>query len=614
LSTASPIKKLKKKILIQVALIVLAVFAVIIMVTGTLIYSESKNIYLQAKNEMIIGDLDEIRYDIMRMHNLPWVLEYAREHTRELDTAVRDYNYVSGESFDTAVAFYMDHGYRDLSEPIVDPALDESLRQASDEVQLAVAAYNFSTLVDSLYISQFQANYDRVYCLDVSEENLGFVYCAMDKQDPDHYSVGDRMGYTDSRHPALEQILSGETLVENQGAAFEISRVDGSNMDFYVGYLPVTVDGKICCTICISFDFSPFRSSFMPYIVRILVIGAVIMLLFAGLLLIFLHHSAISPLRIIQKGVRRYSIDKDSAAITAEMDKITANNEFGALSDDIAALAREIDRYTSENIRLASEKEKVASELAFAAKIQSDMLPQDFPANSRFELYAAMNPAKEVGGDFYDFFFIDDDTLALVIADVSGKGVPASLFMMRSMIMIRNIALHNPNPAAVLSAVNLQLCTNNESSMFVTAWLGIVDLTTGHMRAANAGHEYPIIKNPGGEYQVLKDKHSFVMGANELIRYKEYELQLSPGSKLFLYTDGAPEAQDAAGEMFTVERICDALNRSSDAAPHILLDDVTAAIGAFVQDAEQFDDTTMMSFFYLGGEDSPADNATESKE
>ena len=197
--------------------------------------------------------------------------------------------------------------------------------------------------------------------------------------------------------------------------------------------------------------------------------------------------------------------------------------------------------------RVTAEKERIGTELALATRIQADMLPNIFPAfpdRTDFDIYATMDPAKEVGGDFYDFFLIDDDHLCMVMADVSGKGVPAALFMMASKIILRNNAMMGKSPAKILGPTNA-ICSNNQEEMFVTVWLGILEISTGKLTAANAGHEYPVMKRPDGRFELLKDKHGFVVGGMEGVKYKDYELQLEPGAKLFLYTDGVPEATDA---------------------------------------------------------------------
>ncbi|MCR5060592.1 MAG: serine/threonine-protein phosphatase [Saccharofermentans sp.] len=238
-----------------------------------------------------------------------------------------------------------------------------------------------------------------------------------------------------------------------------------------------------------------------------------------------------------------------------------------------------------------------------ATRIQAETLPNIFPAfpeRDDFNIHASMNPAKEVGGDFYDFFLIDDTHLGLVMADVSGKGVPAALFMMVSKILIQNIAMMGNSPAEVLRFVNNQLCMDNHEDMFVTVWYGCLDLETGVLEAANAGHEYPILKYPDGRFELIKDKHGLVIGAMEGAKYRSYELQMEPGSKLFLYTDGVPEATNANNELFGTDRLVQALREKETGTPKEILAQVDSVVKDFVKDAPQFDDLTMLCIEYIG--------------
>ncbi|MBR0231347.1 MAG: PP2C family protein-serine/threonine phosphatase [Clostridia bacterium] len=268
-------------------------------------------------------------------------------------------------------------------------------------------------------------------------------------------------------------------------------------------------------------------------------------------------------------------------------------NMFGVITRDLT------EKYEKQRL----EASRIDAELSMATRIQADMLPNIFPAfpeRGEFDIHASMKPAKEVGGDFYDFFFIDEDRLGIVIADVSGKGVPAALFMMASKILVQNYAIMYKDPKAALEAANDQICRNNREQMFVTVWLGILDLATGVLTAANAGHEYPIIKQPGGNYELKKDKHGFVIGGMEGVKYKEYETRLEKGSVLFLYTDGVAEASDAGNALFGTDRLLESLNSSSAETPKDVLRDVDAAVEAFVNGAPQFDDLTMLCLKYNG--------------
>ena len=285
-------------------------------------------------------------------------------------------------------------------------------------------------------------------------------------------------------------------------------------------------------------------------------------------------------------------------------------DEIEVLAESFAMLSGKTVQYISEVARVTAEKERIGTELALATRIQADMLPNIFPAfpeRTEFDIYASMDPAKEVGGDFYDFFLIDEDHLCMFIADVSGKGVPAALFMMASMIILANNAQMGKTPAQILTDTNASVCATNREEMFVTVWLGILEISTGRLTAANAGHEYPVLKQPGGAFELLKDKHGFVIGGMEGAKYKEYELLLEPGARLFLYTDGVPEATNAENVLFGTDRMLEALNTVPDASPLEILGSVQHAVDGFVQDAEQFDDLTMLCVEYMGPENKKKD-------
>jgi sigma-B regulation protein RsbU (phosphoserine phosphatase) len=237
-----------------------------------------------------------------------------------------------------------------------------------------------------------------------------------------------------------------------------------------------------------------------------------------------------------------------------------------------------------------------------AAKIQADMVPTNFEDFNRreFDIYATMTPAKEVGGDFYDFFFVDENHVALVMADVSGKGVPAALFMMISKTLIKSAAQTGLQPKEIFEKVNNQLCENNEAEMFVTSWIGILEISTGKMKCANAGHEYPAVRKKNGPFGLFKDRHGFVLAGMENSRYREYELDLEPGDAVFVYTDGVAEATDGSQELYGTDRMIGALNRKPDVSCKELLELVHRDVDSFVGEAPQFDDITMLCLEYRG--------------
>ena len=321
-------------------------------------------------------------------------------------------------------------------------------------------------------------------------------------------------------------------------------------------------------------------------------------LIIAFLVSQILSRRIVGPIQKLTKKVSQISGDD----LDFEWD-LDTGDETQLLAESFQSLTQRMKTYVDDIQKITAEKERIGAEMSLATRIQSGMLPSKFPAfpdRSDFEVYASMNPAKEVGGDFYDFFLVDDDHLALVIADVSGKGVPGALFMMGSMILIQNAVEHGLGPAEALEMVNNKLCANNKEEMFVTVWLGILDLKTGKLTAANAGHEYPILKQPGGRFELIKDKHGFVTGGMAGIKYKEYEWQLEPGARVFVYTDGIPEATSADNELFGTDRLLDVLNGLKDESPEGILGSVHDAVRAFVDEAPQFDDETMLCVEYRG--------------
>ena len=263
-------------------------------------------------------------------------------------------------------------------------------------------------------------------------------------------------------------------------------------------------------------------------------------------------------------------------------------------------------RILEEKNREEIKKELLNTELNTAGQIQESMLPHEFPPfpdHTEFDIYASMTPARAVGGDFYDFFLIDDNHLCMIMADVSGKGIPAALYMMISKVILQNCAMLGHSASEILTQTNEILCTRDQVDLFVTVWVGILDLRTGIVTAANAGHEYPALKR-NGTFELLKDKHGFVVGGMEGAKYTEYEFRMEPGDIVFVYTDGVPEATNADNQMFGTDRMLTALNAHKDKEPKEILEGVHLAVDDFVQDAEQFDDLTMMCMKFIKKQES----------
>ena len=329
--------------------------------------------------------------------------------------------------------------------------------------------------------------------------------------------------------------------------------------------------------------------------VLVLVIVVSMLMLASG---IVLGKRIVKPLNTITK---RISELKEGNLEFKMEDTYRTGDEIEELARSFATLSHKTVQYVEKVKEVTAEKERIRTELSLATQIQGAMLPHivpAFPDRNEFDILGSMNPAKEVGGDFYDYFLIDDDHLCMIIADVSGKGVPAALFMMASKIILQSVAMLGYSPGEILTRTNEAICSNNEAEMFVTVWLGILEISSGRLTAVNAGHEFPVIRKPDGAFQLLRDKHCLVVGVMEGIQYQEYDMVLEHGSKIFVYTDGIPEAIDQDDNMYGTENMVKALNEVSDGSPEQILEHVQGSVDRFVKDAEQFDDVTMLCLEY----------------
>ena len=276
---------------------------------------------------------------------------------------------------------------------------------------------------------------------------------------------------------------------------------------------------------------------------------------------------------------------------------VRSSIEFSSLSDDINSTVTTLKHY------IDAAAARIDEELEFAKKIQFSTLPSSFPAYpaiKEFDVYATMNTAKEVGGDFYDFYMIGENKLAFLIADVSGKGIPAAMFMMTAKSIIKSFAEVGLDVNDAFTLANEKLCEENEAGMFVTAWMGIMDIRTGHVEFANAGHNPPLVYRKDKGFEYLKSRPGFVLAGMDGVKYKKQELDLNPGDRIYLYTDGVTEATDSAKMLYGEERLLNFLNTHDDLSAKDTLTEIKKDIDAFVGEAEQFDDITMLMLDYNG--------------
>ena len=443
--------------------------------------------------------------------------------------------------------------------------------------------------------------------------DIDFIYLAMyDKEtnrlvyivDPDESeTTGLSTGYYDEvSSEEVDRFLGWD----GRDTLYYISNTEDYGWVCTSGVPVADAEGNIVAFFMADITLEGIGHSIWMFFIQYAIVLTIITNLVAFFITRKMKKQLVLPLNSIASAAEAYVKDKKAQSSGTDHFaglNIKTGDELENLSLIMADMEQDLNDYEENLTRVAADRERINTELSLATRIQADMLPNIYPAfpeRPEFDIYATMTPAKEVGGDFYDFFLVDEDHLALVMADVSGKGVPAALFMMISKILIKNQVMNGKSPAQALAAVNAQIYPSNKEEMFVTVWLGILDLNTGLLTAANAGHEYPVIKQPDGEFELVKDRHGFVIGAMDAVRYTEYELTLKEGAKLFVYTDGVPEATDSENELFGNERMITALNMCKDGEPRAVLEKIAESVGQFVGDAPQFDDLTMLCLEYIG--------------
>ena len=361
-------------------------------------------------------------------------------------------------------------------------------------------------------------------------------------------------------------------------------------------------EGRIWMTIDLSEQLLTHEEFLRNSIIYVLVLTTAISLISMSLM----HRYIITPIRKITKAAQVFVADENGQYSRDKISQVEVNSrdELQYLNEEMRSMQTRIVDNTEHLTQLTIEKERLNGELNMANQIQTGFLPRitsQFKDRREFRMYASMKPAKEVGGDFYDFFFIDDDHLVLSIADVSGKGIPAALFMMITKAILKNNAHIGKTPAEILELTNDAIYANNRMEMFVTIWLGILEISSGKLIAANAGHEYPAVYDKAdGKFDLYNDPHGFIIGGMDEVQYKNYELKLNPGDKLFVYTDGVMEAKNDQGEQYGKVRVIDTLNSVNDQGPEEIIGTVYDSLYNFMGESEQFDDITMLCLEYLG--------------
>ena len=548
-------------------------YNVILILIGELIYLSTVSIGTYQHYKSIVESYNERAYQAAQMVDKMYSDEQAQEWAK------LTYDYVHGDATE-----------EDAAAVTSDPAYMQILDLTADLRDSINANDIFVFTVDRQVLDSFTEE------AHANQTWRPMLYIADNYRNPEMNYLFGQAGVV---LPEYIDIMRGVCDTGVHPSEYIISK---GKFGFNISAMhPMTVSGRTVAIVGVEIPMTTLFGDLRKFIIFI----SLVALLATAVLLVlgsaFFNRSVISPIRLVSHEAEDFI--KNDNKISEKLNEIKTGDEIQSLSESLLKMEIGINEYIDNLTKVTAEKERIGAELNIATQIQADMLPRIFPPypdRKEFDLYATMAPAKEVGGDFYDFFLIDDDHIALVMADVSGKGVPAALFMVIAKTLIKNRAQMGGTPGEILHDVNEQLCEGNEAELFVTVWLAIVEISTGKGIAANAGHEHPAIMRAGGGFDLSIYRHSLVVGVMEGAKYADHEFELHPGDCLFVYTDGVAEATDSSNELYGTDRMLEALNREPDEAPGKIIANVNEGINEFVKDAEQFDDITMLCFRYFG--------------
>ncbi|MBQ9333147.1 MAG: PP2C family protein-serine/threonine phosphatase [Lachnospiraceae bacterium] len=532
------------------------------------------------------------------------LVEYWLEHRDDLDHV---YDYEKLDSMERK--FKALHPEFIILRDVTDEeflSLNEEERRLYAELCLGRLSLAFSEIKDSfdpLWLFCFVMDRDSMYYM-VTGTKSGEKRIS---EGGDIYELGvvDHVDMND--YPQLERLISDYADASEASAAEPSGLYNDDDSDLHStgAWAPVLDDDGSLIAVCgaAMTDRMLLQAGFIS--ANILAVVVVLAFLLMQYLVIrLLKRKVAGPIMDEETTIRSYMDTKDAAQTVSRLGEIKSANEIEALADSFSQMIEEIDRYMEEIRSITSEKERIGAELGVARQIQANMLPRSligYTGEPDFVILADMKPAMEVGGDFYDYFVIDDDHIGISIADVSGKGVPAALFMAVCKTLIKSAAKDDESPASIVRKVNERLCENNPDMMFVTVWVGIYTISSHEICYVNAGHENPAIYRAAtGRYELILEEHDMVLGFSAEAGFREHTITMSPGDRLFVYTDGVPEATSADDELFGTSRMLMSLDSSVSGSGRDTFEALREDIAAFTNGAEQFDDITMLSFEYRG--------------
>ncbi len=574
-----------KSILIHLGFIVLSLGTIMTLIIANIVTSAAFVSYLKTIHDRNESHLSDVVIEMEHYRSFPWLMQYWIDNADRIasDTA-GEYEKEFHEKYDERLISIPPEKLADMPERLqyfyAKTCYDRLAKEYQEEMQIHNLDDLYLVVPDgsskALIIFDGETNQDGTYrigqYLDMEEESKEWENYNSVISDPMPWTLGR---YSDQDDFGFYKVI---LFGENGEEAFLCNSFRRREVYEHLDFISASRNRAVLFVIVIDL-----------------------------VILLFNYLMVMRPLAIISRAVKRYEENKDPDAVAADMSQIQSLNEIGGLAKEFSSLAIEMNRHTATVASLAGEKERISAELRLASNIQSSALPDvstAFPDRKNFDIYASMKPAKEVGGDFYDFFLMDEDHLAFLIADVSDKGVPAALFMMSAKNLINHRAHENGTPGEILTAVNSQLCLKNEAMMFVTVWMGILDLSSGELTYASAGHESPAILTNDAPFKLYESESAdIVMGLIPDTKYPDHHIRLSPNSFVFIYTDGVTDAQDPSENQYGPERVLSCLNRSKKDSPESIIREISNDIADFAKGAKQYDDITMLCVRYSGSGD-----------
>ena len=511
--------------------------------------------------------------------------------------------YVSYYTYKTT----MDRHYEALGDHVAQTAislldenkmLDYSRRVTADHPEKVMMETDYQKIRSVLSSIKDSNQVLYLYMIYPTESGSYFVFDTDESEDACPYGYYMEY-YTDSFGKISDKLIRGErvpAVISDQEYGWIIS----------ISYPYISSSGELIGYVCVDISMDQVVADRQFFLLNAVIILAVITLIFTVVYLLLANAVFVRPVKQMTAATQAFISTREGerqAQSPISALRVNTGDELQTLCQSLKQMESDLNTHIENLKKVTAEKERIGAELDVARHIQASMLPcifPPFPDRKEFEIFAGMNPAKEVGGDFYDFFMVDDTHLAVVMADVSGKGVPAALFMVIGKTLIKDHTQPEASLGEVFSKVNNLLCDSNSEGLFITAFEGVLDLVSGEFRYVNAGHEPPYICKAGQGYEPYKIRPGFVLAGMENIRYREGQLQLSPGDRIFLYTDGVTEATNGNNELYGSTRLHHILNGNPDASPEMVLAAVKTDVDAFVGDAPQFDDITMLCLKYQG--------------